>query len=143
MTAKEYLSEVQRYENVIEHKREKLKEYRHAATSISSARMNPAKVQASSPADRIGDMMAKIVDLEAEIGKDMVDATDKRHEVINQIHKLDNVLHIQVLFGRYIQCKKMDDIRKDMGKSYAYILELHGQALNAFEEQNKGMLREA
>ena len=30
-----------------------------------------------------------------------------------------------------------------MGKSYAYILELHGQALNAFEEQNKGMLREA
>lgn len=143
MTAKEYLSEVQRFESVIEHKREKLKEYRHAITNVSSTRMNPAKVQASNPADRIGDMMAKIVDLESEIGKDMVDAAYRRHEVINRIHKLDNVLHIQVLFGRYIQCKSMDGIRKDMGKSYTYILKLHGQALGAFEEQNKSMLEKA
>lgn len=142
MTAKEYLSEVQRNESVIEHKREKLKEYRHAATSVSSARMNPAKAQVSSPADRIGDIMAKIVDLESEIGKDIVDAAYKRHEVINRIHNLDNPLYMQVLFRRYIQGKGMDDIRKDMKKSYNYILKLHGQALDAFGEQHRDILEE-
>lgn len=140
MTAKEYLSEVQRLQTTIEHKQEKVREYRHAITSVSSARMNPAKVQTSSPADRIGDMVGKIVDLEAGIQKDMVDITYKRHEIINMIHGLDSVAHMQVLFGRYIQCKGLDAIAKDIGKSYRYVIEMHGKALEAFEMVNKDIL---
>lgn len=140
MTAKEYLSEVQRLQSVIEHKREKVREYRHAIKSVSSARMNPAKVQVSSPVDRIGDMVGKIVDLETGIQKDMVDAAYKRHEIIGMIHKLDNVLYMQALFGRYIQCRGLDAIGKDIGKSYRYMIEMHGKALKAFEMVNKDIL---
>lgn len=140
MTAKEYLSEVQRLQTMIEHKRDRVKEYRHAIISVSSARMNPAKVQASSPADRIGDMVGKIVDLEAEIQNDMVDIAYKRHEIINMIHGLDSAAHMQVLFGRYIQCRGLDAIGKDIGKSYRYMIEMHGKALKAFEMVNKDIL---
>lgn len=140
MTAKEYLSEVQRLQTTIEHKREKIREYRHAIKSVSSARMNPAKVQTSSPADRIGDMVGKIVDLEAEIQNDMVDIAYKRHEIINMIHRLDSAAHMQVLFGRYIQCRGLDAIGKDIGKSYRYVIEMHGKALEAFEMANKDIL---
>lgn len=140
MTAKEYLSEVQRLQTMIEHKRDRVKEYRHAITSVSSARMNPAKVQASSPTDRIGDMVGKIVDLEAEIQNDMVDIAYKRHEIINMIHGLDSAAHMQVLFGRYIQCRGLDAIGKDIGKSYRYMIEMHGKALKAFEMVNKDIL---
>ena len=141
MTAKEYLSEVQRLQSVSEHKQQKVREYRHAIKSAPSARMNPAKVQVSGQADRIGDMVGKIVDLEAEIQKDMVDIAYKQREVINMIHGLDNPLHMQVLFKRYIQYKGMDAIGKDMGKSYNYVLKLHKQALEAFETANKEVLQ--
>lgn len=140
MTAKEYLSEVQRLQNMIEHKRDRVKEYRHAIKSAPSARMNPAKVQTSSPVDRIGDMVGKIVDLEAEIQKDMVDIAYKRHEIINMIHGLDSAAHMQVLFGRYIQCKGLDAVAKDIGKSYRYVIEMHGKALEAFGIVHKSFL---
>lgn len=39
MTAKEYLSEVQRVKIIIEQKREKIKEYRHTVTSLQSVRV--------------------------------------------------------------------------------------------------------
>ena len=140
MTAKEYLSEVQRLQTMIEHKRDRVKEYRHAIKSAPSARMNPAKVQVSSPTDRIGDMVGKIVDLEAEIQNDMVDIAYKRHEIINMIHGLDSAAHMQALFGRYIQCRGLDAIGKDIGKSYRYMIEMHGKALKAFEMVNKDIL---
>lgn len=140
MTAKEYLSEVQRLQSVIEHKREKVREYRHAIKSVSSARMNPAKVQVCRAADQIGDMVGKIIDLEAEIQKDMVDIAYKRHEIINMIHGLDSAAHMQVLFGRYIQCRGLDAIAKGMGKSYRYVIEMHGKALEEFEMVNKDIL---
>lgn len=143
MTAKEYLSEVQRFQNMIEQKQGRIKEYRHAITSVSSARMSLAKAQASSPSDRVGDMVGKIVDLEAEIQSDIVDAAYKRHEAINMIHRLDSAAHMQVLFKRYIQGKGLDAIGKDMRKSYNYVLKLHKQALEAFEEQCEGILEKA
>ena len=114
MTAKEYLSEVQRLQNTI--------------------------VQTSSPTDRIGDMVGKIVDLEAEIQNDMVDIAYKRHEIINMIHRLDSAAHMQALFGRYIQCRGLDAIGKDIGKSHRYMIEMHGKALKAFEMVNKDIL---
>lgn len=141
MTAKEYLSEVQRLQSMIEHKREKVREYRHAIKSVSLARMNPAKVQVSSSVDRIGDMVGKIVDLETEIQSDMMDIDYKRHEIIGMIHKLDNVLYIQVLFSKYIEGKKLDTIGKDIERSHRYMIELHGQALEAFETANKEVLQ--
>lgn len=140
MTAKEYLSEVQRLQTTIEHKQEKVREYRHEIKSASSARMKPAKVQTSGPVDRIGDIVGKIVNLEAEIQKDMVDIAYKRHEIINMIHGLDSAAHMQVLFGRYIQCKGLNAIGKDIGKSYRYIIKTHGKALEAFEERHRDIL---
>lgn len=117
MTAKEYLSEVQRLQNTI--------------------------VQTSSPTDRIGDMVGKIVELETGIQNDMVDIAYKRHEIINMIHRLDSAAHMQVLFGRYIQCRGLDAIGKDIGKSYRYVIEMHGKALKAFEELHKGILEKS
>ncbi len=140
MTAKEYLSEVQRLQTTIEHKQEKVREYRHEIKSASSARMKPAKVQTSGPVDRIGDTVGKIVDLEAEIQKDMADIAYKRHEIINMIHGLDSAAHMQVLFGRYIQCEGLDAIGKDIGKSYRYMIKTHGKALEAFEERHRDIL---
>lgn len=140
MTAKEYLSEVQRLQSVIKHKRGKAKEYRRMIASVPSARLNPVKVQSSSPIDRIGDIVGKVADLEAEIENDMVNLAVKQHGIINLIHGLDNAAHIQILFGRYIQCKGLDAIGKDIGKSYRYVIEMHRKALKAFEERYPDIL---
>ena len=86
-------------------------------------------------------MTSRIADLEAEIQDDMLDIAYKRHEIINMIHRLDNVAYMQVLFGRYIQCKRLDAIGKDMGISYSHTIVLHGKALEAFEELHKDFLQ--
>ncbi|MCX4257855.1 MAG: hypothetical protein OSJ54_13145 [Oscillospiraceae bacterium] len=89
MTAKEYLSEVQRVKIIIEQKREKIKEYRHTVTNLQSVRYDVVKVQGgNNHIDRIGGTVSKIVDLETEVENDILNLVNFQDEVTKQIQEI-------------------------------------------------------
>lgn len=83
MTAKEYLSEVQRLQAMIEQKREHIKEIRESAATVRAVHFDLAKVQGGGHTDRIGEAVSKIADLEIEVENDIVNLLYRQHDITN------------------------------------------------------------
>lgn len=141
MTAKEYLSEVQRFQIIIEQKQERIREIRESASTVRTVRFDLEKVQGGEHSDKIGGAVAKIVDLEKEVADDMMNLLYRQHEITNQIHKLHNLNHMKILYKRYIEGKDFQTIADEIPLTYQYVLELHGKSLKAFEAANKEILQ--
>lgn len=141
MTAREYLSEVQRLQTIIEQKQERIKEIRESISTVRAVRFDLEKVQGGGQTDRIGEAIAKIVDLETEVENDMIIFIYLQHKVINQIQRVGNLNYMQLLFKRYIEGKDFKKIAKETRFSYDYVKSLHGKALKAFEAANKEILQ--
>ena len=140
MTAKEYLSEVQTLQTIIEQKQEALKQIRESVTSVHGLQYDRERVQGSKQTDRIGETVAKIVDIEKEVEADVITLICKKHETIKQIHTLQNPRFIALLFKRYIEYKKFQTIAEEMDLTEQYVKHLHGKALKAFEKAHKDVL---
>lgn len=141
MTAKEYLSEVQRLQTIIEQKQDRIKEYRQIAASPHSAQLSPVKVQTSVQVDRIGDIVSKIADLEAEVQNDLFNLLDFQNKIINQIQGLKNPNHIKLLYKKYVEGKDFQTIAGEMNFTYQYTFEIQNKALRAFEAAYKDVLQ--
>ncbi|MBO4998177.1 MAG: hypothetical protein J6D02_09290 [Lachnospira sp.] len=139
MTAKYYLSQLQLMKSKIKQLQEQKQMYLDRATSITAS-FNPVKVQTSSTTDKMGDNVTKIVDLDSQIDEEIVYFLEKKHEIINQIHNLDNVFYIQILFKKYVEGKGLKVISKEIDLSYAHVRHLHGKALKVFEEMHTKLL---
>lgn len=142
MTAKEYLSEVQTLQTIIEQKKERIREIRESVLSVRSVRYDLEKVQGGGNVDRIGEAVAKMVDLEKQVENDLLNLMYRKHEVIGQIHALDNYRYIQVLYKRYIEFKSLQTIATEMDLTDQYVREMHPKAVEAFESKYIDFLQE-
>lgn len=137
MTAKEYLSQIQKLQTIIEQKQEQIKEIRESVSTVRAVRFDLEKVQGGGRTDRIGEAVAKIVDLEKEVADDIMNLVYCQHDITNQIHKLHNLNHMKILYKRYIEGKDFKTIADEIPLTYQYVLNIHKQALKAFEIANK------
>lgn len=141
MTAKEYLSEVQRLQNDIELEQRELQSVRDAATRITTS-YSGVKVQSNSHYDKVADSAAKIADLESEIVTDIEQLFTLKHRIINQIQGLGNINYVNVLYFRYVELNDFFTIAEQMSYTYQYVVFLHGKALKAFEKQYQDILKD-
>lgn len=136
MTAKEYLQQLQRLDIMINHKAKELDTLRLQTQSIRSIDYSKERVQTSFSGDAsFVKLMERITDLQAEINEEVDKYVDEKHKIINQIHSLQNVNYISILFKRYVEFKKFESIAIEMDFTYDHIRHLHGCALQDF--QNK------
>lgn len=141
MTAKEYLSEVQRLQNEIELEQRELQSVRDAATRITTS-YSGVKVQSNSHYDKVADSATKIADLESEIVTDIEQLFILKHRIINQIQGLGNINYVNVLYFRYVELNDFFTIAEQMNYTYQYVVFLHGKALKAFEKQYQDILKD-
>lgn len=141
MTAKEYLSEVQRLQNDIELEQRELRSVRDAATRITTS-YSGVKVQSNSNYDKVADSATKIADLESEIVTDIEQLFTLKHRIINQIQGLRNINYVNVLYFRYVELNDFFTIAEQMNYTYQYVVFLHGKALKAFEKQYREILKD-
>ena len=141
MTAKEYLSEVQRLQNDIELEQRELQSVRDAATRITTS-YSGVKVQSNSHYDKVADNATKIADLESEIVTDIEQLFALKHRIINQIQGLGNINYVNVLYFRYVELNDFFTIAEQMNYTYQYVVFLHGKALKAFEKQYQDILKD-
>lgn len=84
--------------------------------------------------DKIGDAVAKIVDLKDEINREIDRFVDMKREAAAMLDKLENHLYYIILHRRYVQYETLEQIAADMHYTYRWVCILHGRALQAFAE---------
>ena len=127
MTSKTYLSQVKKCDRMIENKLSEVQSLREMILSVTST-LKQDVVQSNGSQDKLGDTIAKIIDLENEINADIDRFVDLKREVMGVVDQLDSPFS-DILYKRYFQYKKWEEIAVELNYSFRQVTRLHGQAL--------------
>ena len=131
MTTKEYLGQAYRLDQRINSKLEQVASLNELATkctlSLTGMPRNPNR-GTSTMADAVG----KIVDLQAEINRDIDSLVDLKRDMVRAIKAMDNTEYQTLLELRYLCFKTWEQIAVDMGYSVRHVYRLHDEALLCF-----------
>lgn len=139
MTAKEHLQQVymiQRKINRLEAQREDLRADLYSVKSPSD--MPDIRVQTSLTGDKMLELVARVDEIERGIIDEINALVEKKVSITEEIEKVPNENYKQLLFDRYILCRRWEQIAIDRDKSVRTIFKMHGRALNLFEKVIKG-----
>ena len=130
MTAKEYLQQVKEMDTTVKNKMVELYQLRCLATSITAPPDREA-VQTSGISDKVGNIGAKIVDLQNEIMGQIDEYIQIKQECIDIIERVRplNDLQYNILHKKYVGNQTLREIAEEECYSYDYIRESHGEAL--------------
>lgn len=132
MDTKQYLSQIERLDKMIQNKLSEIYQLKTMACSVTVSN-DSERVQTSSDKDRLGSTVAKIVDLEKETDRLVDSFIDKRNHIIRQIDGLDNMDYYNVLSMRYVGRDTYEQIAKKTNWSIRKVFSIHGEALKEFE----------
>ena len=133
MDTKQYLSQIERLDKMIQNKLSEIYQLKTMACSVTVSN-EKERVQTSSDNDRLGSTVAKIVDLEKETDMLVDKFIDKRSHIISQIDGLDNIDYYRVLSMRYVARDTFETIAKKTNWSIRRVFSIHGDALKEFEK---------
>lgn len=134
--AKEYLMQIEILSVKIEQKKQRAKEYRDLALCSGGFDYSKERVQTSNLGGQIEDRIIRYVSLESEITENIFMLQQMKDKITGEIHNLNNSDYIILLYKRYVECKTLGQIAKDMHYSYDRIKHMHGNALMDFEKIN-------
>ena len=132
--AKEYLEKIKWYDVLIDSKLEELATLNSIVKRITPVMNTTGGGSASGNQDKLGDTIAKIIDLQTEINRDVDNFVDRKREASRLLKKLENPLHYQILHKRYVLYKTFEQIAADTNYSYRNVTHAHGRALQAFDK---------
>lgn len=87
------------------------------------------RVLSSGTQDKMAETICKINEKECEWNDLMREFALARANVIINIQKLNNPEYEQILYKRYCQSKKWEEIALEMNYTYQWVCKLHGRAL--------------
>lgn len=128
MDAREYLQQIAKDDKLIQNKCVEVYQLRCLATSVT-APMGTEPVQTSGVSDKVGNITAKIVDLEAEINRMIDKFIDDKQERIKVIEQVNEPLQYNILHKHYVQGMRFRDIAEEEHYSEVHINKQHQKAL--------------
>lgn len=130
MTTREYLSQIERLEKMIQNKLSEIGQLGTMACGVTVS-VNKEYIQKSTDKDKMGSIVSRIVDLEKEVDE----MVNKRSFIVNQINGLTDINSYDILAKRYILKKDLKIIAVEKGVSFRYIGKMHTNALRIFEKK--------
>lgn len=128
MTAKEYLGQAYRLDQRINSKLEQVASLNALAmkctSTLTGMPRNPNRGTST-----MADAVAKIVDLQAEINRDIDRLVDLKREMVRLIKAVDNTEYQTLLELRYLCFKTWEQIAVDMGYNVRHVYRLHDEAV--------------
>ena len=129
MKARDYLGQAFRLDQRINSKIEQMRSLNDLAakctSTITGMPGNPNRGK-----DSIGDIIAKIVDLQEEINRDIDALVDLKAEIYSVIRAIDNVECQTLLELRYLSFMRWEEIAVQLNYGMENIYRLHRKALN-------------
>lgn len=130
---KKYLQQIHIYDSHIITKLEELQHLKEMALRITPT-LKDDVVSGGGSQDKLSDAVAKIVDLEVEINRDIDRYVNAKQEISATLGKLTDPDQLRVLHMRYVQYKTWEQIACEMGFSYRWVCTIHGRALQEIEK---------
>lgn len=131
--AQEFLQQIELCDTHITNKLEELDRLNSLLTKITTS-LSMAPAHGSGNQDKVGNAIAKIVDLEKEINDEIDHYVDKKAEVKRVLDRIKNPDQLKVLSKHYLLYESLEQIAWEMGFSYRNICYIHGRGLQAVEE---------
>lgn len=128
MTAKEYLSQARLLDERISAKIQQVTSLNELATSATSS-LTGMPHSPNRQKSKMADTIDKIIDLQAEINRDIDALVDLKHEIMQRIKAIPNFEYQLLLEKRYLCFIAWEQIAIDMGYSIQHIFRLHDLAL--------------
>ena len=128
MTTKEYLSQSFTLHRLIQAKETRIQELQDMKERIGQI-ITGVKVQTSPKRDSMGDLVASLVDLIAEYQKDCLNLLTIQQEISAAIDTVKRDEYRLILFERYVNRKRWEDIAADNDYSEKHVYKLHTAAL--------------
>ena len=129
--AKEYLDRIKMMDAIVDSKLEELAMLKSMVKRITPV-MNTTGGGASGNQDKMSETIAKIVDLQEEINRDVDMVVNLKKDANELLAKIKRPEYYQVLHKRYVLFKSFEQIAMEMKYSYRGICYVHGRALQAF-----------
>lgn len=147
MVAKEFMKQARLYDTHINNKLEELQHFKDMVTKITTSLKPDAGIKSSGSQDKLGDTVAKIVDLQTEVNQAIDVYVDKKREINSLLEKIKDPDQLEVLYKRYIgiwdpiQRKQYypswEEISVSMHMTYRNVCYIHGKALQTVAELMK------
>lgn len=130
-SAKEYLLSIKRYDTIIDAKQREIDDLYALITRVTPV-LKTDVVSGGGSQDKIGNAIAKITDLQAELNRDIDHFVDLKREVAAKLSKVTRAEYYEILHKRYFEYQSLEQIAVSMNYTYRWIRRLHGRALNVF-----------
>ena len=134
MTAKEYLSQARYLDARINTKIKQLEALNTLATSATSV-LTGMPHSPNKATSKMADIVDKIVDLQAEINRDIDALVDLKGEMRSKLEMVPAEDYKAILEVRYLCFMSWEQIASDLGLSVPYTYKLHDRALKGFESR--------
>ena len=134
MTAKEYLSQARYLDARINTKIKQLEALNTLATSATSV-LTGMPHSPNKATSKMADIVDKIVDLQAEITRDIDALVDLKGEMRSKLEMVPAEDYKAILEMRYLCFMSWEQIASNLGLSVPYTYKLHDRALKGFESR--------
>ncbi len=135
MNAREYLEQLQKMDVAINQNIAWLYELKNTRKELKGVNYTSQKVKTSkSHRADFEKTILIIMDMEQNINDSIDKFVEQKNEIIKQIQSLDNHKYVQVLYKKYVEYKRLEEIAIEMHYSYQYIKEIHKKALQEFKK---------
>lgn len=128
MTAKEYMEQARYLDMQINSKIEQVRTLNELATKVTTV-YSDMPHSPNRNTGRMEETIAKIIDLESEIDRDIDALVDLKQEVKTAISKVEDEKYRVLLELRYINQKSWEEIANQLGYDLRYTHKIHGRAL--------------
>lgn len=132
MTGKEFLYSLKQYNSDILKKAEKLEQLKAKAISITAS-TDKESVQSNGDQDKLGSIMAKIVDLENELDGRTFDLLEDRKRAKQIIFTINDENCQNMLYDFFICYMPLYEIAEETGMSYENARRIKRKAIKEFE----------
>lgn len=129
--ARDYLSKIKSANRLIYRLSNTISTLRSSLTS-QNYELKSNGVQSSGSKDTLGDTIAKIIDLEAEIDQHIDELVTLKKNTYRVITKIPDLDQQNILIARYIQEKTWNDIAVEKGCGIRCVYRTHKKALESF-----------
>ena len=133
MRAKEYLQQIRKLDIRIGQRITQLQQMRDRVHIMGSFDYSKDRVQSSPEAGN--KQIEDLVDFEQSIIELIKREQLLKDKIISEIQLLENPIHVDLLFRRYVEMQSFERIACDLGYAYNYACNIHGDALKAFESK--------
>lgn len=129
--AKAYLQQIELCDAQIKNMTHEIADLRSMVMHITSTFRPDGSTAKGGVSDKIGNTVAKIVELEADVNKAIDRFVDLKREITKTIEQVTDPRELRLLYLRYFQYMQWEEIAVEMGYTYRNVCYIHSRALQS------------